>query len=306
MLAVSLLSSVPAFADADNDWLSRAFGYSESMNARPEPRRAPRRAQPRPAPKPKVAVKPVAPKVVTKPKATQKAEPKATPKAEPKATPKVEPKIEPNDAPAKVGKVQVDPSDLDKKLARFDHVDPQHLIAREPLKAALAAYAMNQHKLSNSRYLGVIDFSKNSSKARFCVITMSSGETECMKTSHGVGSDGGGGWARTFSNRVNSHASSVGVYKTLSTYDSKKHGTALRMDGLSATNSNALGRAIVIHRGMTRSGVAYVSDRNQAPAGRSHGCPALDPQKTQRMIAQLKGGAIIYAWHPKFMNSPAK
>lgn len=296
-----------AFAEGgEEDWLKNIFGYSESMNERP----APRRAKARPTPK-KVAAKP---KVTPKPRVTPKAQPKAQPKVEPKADqkvvapkapPKVEPAVEPNDAPAKVGKVEIEAGDLDAKLSRFDHVDPQHKIAKQPLRAALAFYATNQHKISNSRYLGVIDFSLNSSKPRFCVINMRTGDTECMKTSHGVGSDGGGGWARSFSNRKNSHASSVGYYKTLSTY-SGKHGTSLRLDGLSATNSNALSRAIVIHEGMTRSGAHYVSDRNKAPAGRSHGCPALDPLKTQRIIAQVKGGALIYAWHPKFMNSPAR
>lgn len=201
--------------------------------------------------------------------------------------------------PARIGKVEVSTEALDVRLSRFKHVDPKNEIGEEPLKRALAFYATNQHKVSNSRYLAVIDFSKNSAKPRFCIINMNSGDTECMKTSHGIGSDGGGGWAKKFSNRKNSHASSVGYYKTLSTY-SGKHGTSLRLDGLSATNSNALDRAIVIHP------AAYVTDRTRAVSGRSQGCPALDKAKAQRMIAQLKGGAIIYAWHPQHMSEPSQ
>jgi|GEM_PF-2330049 len=187
-------------------------------------------------------------------------------------------------------KVPVAKETMDAKMHQFSHIKADGKIAKEPFRKALAFYAQNQHKFSNHRYIGVIDFTKNSSQERFCMINLKNGSTDCMKTSHGIGSDGGGGRATRFSNRPNSHASSIGYYKTLATY-SGKHGTSLRMDGLSATNSNALKRAIVIH------GARYVKEGTRSVSGRSHGCPALDNAIAQNIISKLKGGALIYAWH---------
>lgn len=207
----------------------------------------------------------------------------------------------PKNAPARTAKVKVEPRVLEGNLARFKHLDPQQKISRAAFTSAVSFYAMNQHRISNHRYLGVIDFSKRSSEPRFCIINLKSGSTECIKTAHGVGSDRNG-YAVNFSNRHQSHKSSVGYYLTKATYRSKKHRIALRMEGLSATNSNALARAIVIHPAKTRSGQPYVVDRTRTVSGRSHGCPAIDPSKADRVIAQLKGGAVIYAWHPGFMK----
>lgn len=195
---------------------------------------------------------------------------------------------------AKIQKVEMTEAEVSRRISGFSHIRNNGKIADEPFKRALAFYSMNQHKVSNSRYLGVIDFSKNSSKKRFCLIDMRSGDVDCMKTSHGRGSDGGSGWASRFSNKPNSYASSLGFYKTLGTYPGK-HGLSLRLKGLSDTNSMALERAVVIHA------ANYVNDSHGGVSGRSHGCPALDPRKTKSVIQKIKGGMIIYAWHGKYM-----
>lgn len=299
LTALIMVFGTSAFAE-DSTW-GNMFGYDMGYQERPVQRRTVRKQR-------KVR------KAVAK-KETRKAVAKTAPKAssgkvasKPTNVLKQKVTIEPDDtvdtteeasAPAKTGKVTVSNEALQGQLARFSHIDPKNQIAEEPLKRALAFYAMNQHKLSNTRYMGVIDFTKNSAKPRFCIINMKSGDTECIKTAHGVGSDGGGGWASRFSNRANSRASSVGYYKTLSTY-SGKHGTSLRLDGLSATNSNALNRAVVVH------GAHYVNDRNRATSGRSWGCPAVDDSRVSQVIAKMKGGALIYAWHPKHMSEPSR
>ena len=298
-----LISAFGFNAFAEDTWGSM-FGYDTGTNRysesseRPVQRRTVRKQRKTRKTVPRAVAKPAPKKVAVKPEPKQIIAKKQTVK-EPELNNEVEQDETQAAAPAKTGKVTVSKEALQGQLARFKHVDPKNQIAEEPLQRALTFYAMNQHKISNSRYLGVIDFSKNSAKPRFCIINMKSGETECLKTSHGIGSDGGGGWARKFSNRANSHASSVGYYKTLSTY-SGKHGTSLRMDGLSATNSNALSRAVVIH------GAWYVNDRNRATTGRSHGCPAVDDAKVSQVIAKLKGGAVIYAWHPNHMAEPSR
>ena len=79
--------------------------------------------------------------------------------------------------------------------------------------------------------------------------------------------------------------SSLGFYRTLQTYNGK-HGLSLRLEGLSPTNSNAAEPAIVMHP------ADYVSD--SAPkAGRSWGCPALDPNESSSMISRVKNGSVL-------------
>ena len=68
--------------------------------------------------------------------------------------------------------------------------------------------------------------------------------------SHGHGSEGkrDDGYAEVFSNVPGSNASSLGLYRTAETYRSDVYpGLAMRLDGLSPTNSNARSRFIVIH-----------------------------------------------------------
>jgi hypothetical protein len=244
----------------------------------------------------KPVYKPAPAQVVAKPEAQSKKKPAVEVKAKPEAQTKAKPVAQATPEPkqeAKIKKIQMTEAEAAARIEGFSHIKNNGKIAEEPFKKALAFYSMNRHKTSNTRYLGVIDFQKNSSQKRFCLIDMRSGDVDCMKTSHGIGSDGGRGRAVRFSNRDKSHMSSLGFYKTLGEYYGK-HGLALNLDGLSETNKNAFSRRIVIHA------ADYVSDSHNGISGRSHGCPALDPRKTQSVIQKIKGGALIYAWHGDF------
>jgi hypothetical protein len=81
--------------------------------------------------------------------------------------------------------------------------------------------------------------------------------------------------------------SSLGYYITGSTYVGS-HGTSLKLDGMSSTNSNARGRAIVVH------GASYVSE-SSVIQGRSWGCPAVANSLKTKVINMLKNGSLIYA-----------
>jgi hypothetical protein len=110
---------------------------------------------------------------------------------------------------------------------------------------------------------------------------------------HGQGT--GENMARTFSNREGSHASSLGLFRTLDTYHGG-NGYSLRMEGLEpGTNDAALARAIVMH------GAPYVNPENalrQGRLGRSWGCPALRPEVARAVIDSLKHGQMIFAYYP--------
>lgn len=167
------------------------------------------------------------------------------------------------------------------------HLDPGNVVPKALLAKALKYYDSNKSLVKNKDVIGVIDFSQHSSKERFYIIDMQSGRVETYQTTHGKNSDtDNDGYATQFSNTSGSNMSSQGVYLTAETYYGG-HGYSLMLDGKSSTNSNARSRAIVIHP------ADYVVSGQKA--GRSWGCPALDPRESEAVINQIKGGAVIYA-----------
>lgn len=173
-------------------------------------------------------------------------------------------------------------------LKSYAYVDPKGLVPDKLLAEALAYFDKNLSKIKNPRYLSVIDFSAHSKNSRLFVIDMNDGSVWALHVAHGSGSDKNhDGFAEKFSNVSGSNASSLGFYMTAETY-SGKHGYSLRLDGLSATNSKARSRAIVVH------GASYVSDSN-VKAGRSWGCPAVSMANRTKLIDKIKGGSLIYA-----------
>ena len=138
----------------------------------------------------------------------------------------------------------------------------------------------------SQRYVVMIDLGLKSSHRRFFILDLKTGVMESHLTSHGSGSDPNStGYGQYFSNKQDSHMSSLGIYRTMGTFTSN-HGRALRLEGLSSTNSNVYARAIIVHA------ANYVSDANST-AGRSWGCPALDPKYTQGVIDKIRGGALM-------------
>lgn len=166
--------------------------------------------------------------------------------------------------------------------------DRQNIIPADLKAAAWKYYLANRDKIGNLRYIGVIDFSRHSSVARFYIADIETGGVKAVHVAHGSGSDPDhDGYADIFSNKNNSNASSLGFYLTGEIYTGK-HGRSMRLHGLSATNSNAYERAVVIHA------AAYVRDE-AVKQGRSWGCPAVSTANRDLVMNALKGGALIYA-----------
>ena len=146
----------------------------------------------------------------------------------------------------------------------------------------------------NAERLAVIDFAKPSTEIRLWVFDLASKQLLFSElVAHGRNS--GANYANAFSDRTGSHASSLGLYRTLSPYMGK-HGYSLRLAGLEpGYNANALSRAIVIH------GADYVSDtfaKQQGRLGRSHGCPAVRTAVATSIVDSLKGGNYVFAYYP--------
>lgn len=181
----------------------------------------------------------------------------------------------------------IEPSPID--LSDYDHLDPGHIVPTAALKMAVEYFIANKSKIPNQNYISVIDFSKHSGKQRFFIVDLKTGAVAAHKTAHGKYSDSDhDGYATKFSNTNGSGMSSVGFYLTAETYYGA-NGYSLRLDGKSSTNSNARSRAIVIHP------ANYVSE-SSLKQGRSLGCPALDPDNSEKIIEKIKRGSLIYAF----------
>ena len=166
---------------------------------------------------------------------------------------------------------------------------------QQALRHALAAMqcALN-HGADPARRLAVIDYSRPSAERRLWIFDLQRKRLLLRDfVAHGRAS--GEHVAARFSNRMGSHQTSLGLFRTAESYRGK-HGYSLRMDGLEpGLNDLARERAIVIH------GAGYVNPRwvqKHGRIGRSLGCPAVRPEVARMVVDQLKGGQFLFAWHP--------
>lgn len=100
-----------------------------------------------------------------------------------------------------------------------------------------------------------------------------------------------------FSNAFGAATTSLGLYVAQETYSFTGHtgghtysAIGMRLDGVSTGfNDNARARGVVAH------GAPYVT---QTRAGRSEGCPALEPARAQRLLPQLANGGLVFLFAP--------
>jgi hypothetical protein len=100
-----------------------------------------------------------------------------------------------------------------------------------------------------------------------------------------------------FSNRSGSNATSLGLYVAKAAYDfrGKSAGQPYRSVGLrlmgvsSGFNDNALARGVVAH------GAPYVTPTK---AGRSEGCPAMEPARAEALLPKLANGGMVFLFAP--------
>lgn len=107
----------------------------------------------------------------------------------------------------------------------------------------------------------------------------------------------GHGVPTRFSNRSGSASTSLGLFLAQETYafaghsaGSLYHSIGLRLQGVSGHfNNTARARGVVVH------GAPYVTARR---AGRSEGCPAMEPARAREILPQLKGG-LVFLFSPR-------
>lgn len=149
-------------------------------------------------------------------------------------------------------------------------------------------------------YLYFVDYGLASTEPRGYVFDMDSLKVidGPFTVAHGRGSSTSQyGVPTKFSNASNSYMTSLGLYVTGSTYDFHGHtagqgysSLGLVLDGVSTGfNDNAANRRVVAH------GAPYVTPTK---AGRSEGCPAMEPSRAAKLLPKLANGSMVFLFAP--------
>jgi hypothetical protein len=175
-----------------------------------------------------------------------------------------------------------------KNLELFEACEISGMIDFETFNESLRGFEKFHSKKS---IITIVDFSLPSYKERFFVIDLSKKKL-LFKSLVAHGKKSGDVMATTFSNKLESHQSSLGFYMVGSIIHSPKHGKALLLNGLEkGLNDNALKREIIIH------GADYVSKafvQRHGYLGRSFGCPALPNDIIPQVVTVLANGSLLY------------
>ena len=148
--------------------------------------------------------------------------------------------------------------------------------------------------LNKEGIITICDFSQSSSRKRLYVIDLNEYKI-LLNTYVAHGRNSGFEFAKKFSNKPQSRQSSLGFYKTKTTYMGS-HGLALTLSGLEkGINDKAERRKIVVH------GSDYVGENYLQPGkfmGRSFGCPAVPRKYCNQLIQTIKNGTCLFIYHP--------
>ena len=184
---------------------------------------------------------------------------------------------------------------LRSRVARQSHPDA--------LRYAFEAYfnfkAAHPEKVRKP-YLYFVDYGLDSNTPRGYVFDMSALKVVDgpFTVAHGRGSGGNDAVPTRFSNRGGSNTSSLGLFLAQETYAFSGHSNGrlyrsigLRLNGLSGVfNSAARKRGVVVH------GAPYVT---RGKAGRSEGCPAIEPARAQRLLPKIGNGGMVFLFSPR-------
>src|SRR3990167_6131868 len=158
------------------------------------------------------------------------------------------------------------------------------------IRLALTAYKNAETKgYSHSPILTVIDFALPSNMKRLWVFNIQTNKL-LYKTYVAQGKESGLKYAHYFSNQPGTHASSIGLFKTDTTYYGKD-GYSLRLIGLeNEFNGNASRRDIVVH------GAWYVNENyieQKGYAGHSWGCFAVSTKIVKPLVNTIKNDSLL-------------
>ena len=169
-------------------------------------------------------------------------------------------------------------------------------LSKKAWQYALKGYQklVEKGKVEKSDVITICDFSLSSRQKRLFIVDLKNFEV-LVNTYVAHGRRSGGEFAKKFSNKTNSHQSSLGFYITKNTYYGE-NGLSLRLQGIEkGFNDKALRRNIVVH------GSEYAGDNflnTNKFLGRSHGCPAVPENEIETVVGAIKEGSCFFIYYP--------
>lgn len=164
------------------------------------------------------------------------------------------------------------------------------------LKKDVFEYALRgwQKMGGTKSVVSIVDMSQPSTNKRLYIIDLHKKQL-LFNTYVAHGENSGDLIPSKFSNVNASFQTSLGFYKTLSTYMGK-HGLSLQLKGLEkGVNDQVQNRNIVLH------GADYASEdfiKKTGKLGRSQGCPAVSYADSKLIIPVVKGGTCLFVYAP--------
>ncbi|HEX8246431.1 MAG TPA: murein L,D-transpeptidase catalytic domain family protein [Longimicrobium sp.] len=175
--------------------------------------------------------------------------------------------------------------------------DPDAL--KKAFKAYFAYKAEHPEKVRKP-YLYFVDYGLSATTPRGYVFDMKALKVidGPFMVAHGRGSaPAGTGVPTRFGNRMGAATTSLGLYLAQETYAFVGHtgGKAYRSVGLRLAGLSGKFNGAARARGVVAHGAPYVTPGN---AGRSEGCPALEPARAQRLLPRLSNGSLVFLFSP--------
>ncbi len=175
-----------------------------------------------------------------------------------------------------------------------------HPKALEDAFTAYFAYKTAHPNDVKKPYLYFVDYGLASTEPRGYVFDMDQLKIVDgpFTVAHGRGSSTSQyGVPTKFSNGSGSSMTSLGLYVTKATYAFTGHASGsvynsigLRLQGVSeGFNDKAFARGVVAH------GAPYVTPTK---AGRSQGCPAMEPGRAKKLLPELANGSMVFLFAP--------
>ena len=153
--------------------------------------------------------------------------------------------------------------------------------------------AINKHpeQFNQVKTISFIDYSKKIDEKRFFVISIR--EMKIIYSTY-VGHAYKSGKSRptSFSNKINSRMTSLGLFKVRKKYKSRVFEYSYRLSGLENGNSNALSRGIVIHE-QGGSGIVINNNTNKYFNLWTDGCFSFFPKDFKYLQNIFKEGHLL-------------
>lgn len=169
-------------------------------------------------------------------------------------------------------------------------------LTKEALSDGLRGYYQlkSQNKLKDTSILTIADFSQSCNNERLYVIDMTQLKI-IWKSLVSHGEKSGGEYAKWFSNKEDSHQSSIGFYVTGQRWHDGRLGECLQLYGREYCNYHALTRGIIVHKA-DYANPEFIE--KYGTLGRSYGCPAVPTEGYLEFLDLIDDGSCYFIYHP--------